>query len=94
MGNAKAFTINCQGESAQDGPGKEADSRQPTAYSEDSSLAFRFWLLAVDCRLLAVGFFISGEVPTCGKRQKGVQNDCKQQFRQSPVPLRLRTKLI
>jgi len=41
MGNANRFTINCQGESAPDGVGKEAYSLQSTVYSRQSTVGKR-----------------------------------------------------
>ena len=45
------------------------------------------YLLPVTCYLLPVTcYLLATEVPSCGKRQKGGQNECKQQIRKSPVP--------
>jgi hypothetical protein len=45
--------------------------------------------LAAGCRLL-----FTGKAPTCGKRQKGGQNECKQQIRRNPLPSRLCSDLL
>jgi hypothetical protein len=104
MGNANRFTINCQGESAPDGEvGIQDNAPSQTVFiaradgkpkaADDAAQVCIFPIRS--CSIMHKSSPItSADVPTCEKRQKGEQNDRKQQIRLSPLPLWLRAKIF